>query len=255
MTNTEQLRQNMLDKIKELFQLDQPDLDFGFYRIMHSRAKEITDFIEHDLLDTIKSAFDSAKVESSKTEFDAAKAKVIDAIGNDAFDANGALNPAYASSKPGKEFLAAQQKMADAGTMLSGEDSVYYHLYKFFSRYYNNRDFVSMRYHTRETDGMAKPYAVPYGGEEVMLHWANADQYYIKTSENFNNFSFDLVKAKLFEKMNPEERILAGIPDRALPVHFKIVDAEEGEHGNIKTDPNKITCPKVPPCVWIPVFL
>lgn len=239
MTNTEQLREQLLNKLKELFQLNQPDLDFGFYRIMHSRAKEVTAFIENELLDTIKSAFDSAKVEGSQNDFDAAKAKVIDNIGEDAFDENGKLKAMYANSKAGKEFLAAQQKLADADSALTGEDSVYYHLYRFFSRYYDNGDFVSMRYHTRETEGMARPYAIPYGGEEVMLHWANADQYYIKTSENFNNFSFDLTKATVFDKMGWEEKILAGIPDTPLMVHFKVVDADEGEHGNIKADPNK----------------
>lgn len=29
-----QLRERLLKKLKELFQLDQPDLDFGFYRII-----------------------------------------------------------------------------------------------------------------------------------------------------------------------------------------------------------------------------
>ncbi|WP_263867836.1 DNA methyltransferase [Escherichia coli] len=35
-------------------------------------------------------------------------------------------------------------------------------------------------------------YAIPYSGEEVMLHWANKDQYYIKSGENFANYSFKL---------------------------------------------------------------
>ena len=239
MTQTEQLRKNLLDKIKELFQLNQPELDFGFYRIMHSRAREITRFIEHDLFDTIQNAFDSAKAESAQTELEAAKAKLLDAIGEDAFDENGHLKPAYANSKAGREFLAAQQRAAASDAVAGGEESVYYHLYKFFSRYYEGGDFISTRYHTRETGSMAKPYAVPYGGEEVMLHWANADQYYIKTTENFNNYTFDLAKAKVFDALSHEERILAGIPDHALMVHFKVVEAEEGEHGNIKADPNK----------------
>ncbi len=239
MTHTEQLRNNMLEKIKELFQLNQPELDFGFYRIMHSRAREITRFIEHDLFDTIQNAFDSAKAESAQTELEAAKAKLLDAIGEDAFDENGRLKQAYANSKAGREFLAAQQRAAASDAVAGGEESVYYHLYKFFSRYYEDGDFISTRYHTRETGSMAKPYAVPYGGEEVMLHWANADQYYIKTAENFNNYTFDLAKAKVFDALSHEERILAGIPDHALMVHFKVVEAEEGEHGNIKADPNK----------------
>jgi adenine-specific DNA-methyltransferase len=33
---------------------------------------------------------------------------------------------------------------------------------------------------------------VPYEGEEVKLHWANADQYYVKTAENFRNYRFGL---------------------------------------------------------------
>lgn len=35
MPNTKELRDRLLRKLAELFQLDQPDLDFGFYRIMH----------------------------------------------------------------------------------------------------------------------------------------------------------------------------------------------------------------------------
>ncbi len=35
-------------------------------------------------------------------------------------------------------------------------------------------------------------YAIPYEGEEVKLHWANADQYYIKTSEYFKNYRFKI---------------------------------------------------------------
>ena len=40
----------LLALLKELFQLDQPDLDFGLYRIMHAKTDEITQFLERDLL-------------------------------------------------------------------------------------------------------------------------------------------------------------------------------------------------------------
>ena len=41
---------------------------------------------------------------------------------------------------------------------------------------------------------MYKPgvYAIPYEGEEVKLHWANRDQYYIKTSEYLRDYAFRL---------------------------------------------------------------
>ena len=45
--------------LKELFQLDQPDLDFGLYRIMHAKSAEVTQFLERDLLPQVKAAFES----------------------------------------------------------------------------------------------------------------------------------------------------------------------------------------------------
>lgn len=66
------------------------------------------------------------------------------------------------------------------------EDEIYSHLYNFFARYYQDGDFMSMR---RYKEGV---YAIPYEGEEVYLHWANKDQYYIKTSENLKNYTFKL---------------------------------------------------------------
>ena len=66
------------------------------------------------------------------------------------------------------------------------ENAVFSHLLTFFSRYYDKGDFVSQRRYKGDT------YAIPYAGEEVMLHWANKDQYYTKSSENFSNYAFKL---------------------------------------------------------------
>src|SRR5690606_24672428 len=62
-------------------------------------------------------------------------------------------------------------------------------------------------------------YAIPYEGEEVKLYWANSDQYYIKTSEYLRDYTF---------------RLRPWSEDQRMRVHFKIVDAAEGEHGNVK---------------------
>src|SRR5215467_9204229 len=43
--------------LKELFQLDQPDLDFGLYRIMHAKSAEVTQFLDKDLLPQVREAF------------------------------------------------------------------------------------------------------------------------------------------------------------------------------------------------------
>ena len=56
MQSTEKIRHKFLRKLWELFRLDEPDLDFGFYRIMHTKAQEVKNFIETDLLSYISEA-------------------------------------------------------------------------------------------------------------------------------------------------------------------------------------------------------
>ncbi len=229
MPSTEQLRNRLLNKLAELFQLDQPDLDFGFYRIMHAKAQEVKDFIGTDLLKIVSDAFGGVN-EARKAELLAAYEKAIQTA-NDF----GVTNPD--ETEPVKKAKTALDAVMDTA---SAEADVYDHLYRFFERYYDNGDFISRRYYTRETPGKAAPFAVPYNGEEVKLVWANMDQHYIKSTEYFNNFTFDLIQSAEVRKMTKEERILNRIPEHPLKVHFRVVEATEGEHNNVKaSDTNK----------------
>lgn len=224
MPSAEQLRSRLLKKLSELFQLDQPDLDFGFYRIMHAKAEEVQDFIGTDLLKIVADAFGDVD-EARKGELQAAYEKAIQTAKD-----FGAPNPE--ETEPVKKAKAALDAVKDTA---SAEADVYDHLYRFFERYYDDGDFISRRYYTRETSGKAAPFAVPYNGEEVKLHWANADQYYIKSAEYFSNFTFTMsneqsaMNSSLFTDHCSLNR-----------VHFRVVDASEGEHGNVKaSDANK----------------
>lgn len=44
-------------KLKKLLQLDQPDLDFGFYRIMQAKSVQVQEFIEKGILKILADAF------------------------------------------------------------------------------------------------------------------------------------------------------------------------------------------------------
>ncbi|MBT9561019.1 MAG: site-specific DNA-methyltransferase [Myxococcales bacterium] len=167
----------LLSLLKELFELDQPDLDFGMYRVLRLRSGEITTFLEESLPDHVRGSF---------------------ARHDDAHSA---------------ELAAAES--VDRGAL---ESEVYDHLYRFFRRYYQGGDFVSRRVYK---DGV---YAIPYQGEEVLLHWANKDQFYIKTSEAFRNYSF---------RLRPTQN------DAPMRVHFDLVNADEGEHANVKAAAGK----------------
>ena len=228
MPTTYQLRSKLINKLKELFQLNQPDLDFGFYRIMHAKSEQVSSFIEKDLLQVIQDTFgkvDETKKDKLKQELDNAIQTAIDF---------GAPDPETTT-----KVIEARAKYEAIKDSASSEAEIYDHLYRFFERYYDDGDFISRRYYTRETPGKAAPFSIPYNGEEVKLHWANADQYYIKTTEYFANYTVNLTEAikglKESKKRNDEEIDLddSSIPE-GLKVHFRIVDATEGEHANVK---------------------
>jgi len=183
-------------KLAELFQLDQADLDFGIYRIMNARRDEITSFLERDLLPQVREAFGEYK-SSDKAEIQKELDKVVEGV-----KAAG-MDPEQAPKV--KELRT--RLAGEAVDITALENEVYDHLYSFFSRYYDEGDFISLR---RYKEGV---YAIPYEGEEVKLYWANHDQYYIKTTEYFRDYTF---------KTPTGHR-----------VHFKIVDADT-EKDNVK---------------------
>ena len=193
--------------LQELFQLDQPDLDFGLYRVMHAKREEVTAFLDRDLLPQVQAAF--AQYQSAdKAEIERELAKVIAGVE--------AAGLAPDDSPKVKELRARLANEAvDVRTI---EREVYDHLYSFFRRYYSEGDYLAKRVY--------KPgvYAIPYEGEEVALHWANKDQYYIKTSEYLRDYAFRL---RSHDETNP------------MRVHFRLVDAAEGEHGNVKVAEGK----------------
>ncbi|WP_020564067.1 site-specific DNA-methyltransferase [Methylosarcina fibrata] len=226
MNNTDKYRTRLVNLLKELFQLDQPELDFGFYKIMHAKSVQITHFLENDLLKVIQDAFgeaDEHRIAEARANYEAAleQAKKFDAPNPE--DTDGV-----------KEAKAAYEQTKDGG---HAESEIYDHLYRFFERYYDNGDFMSRRYYARESGSRAAPYAVPYDGREVYLHWANKDQYYIKSSEYLNNYSFDLneaIRQQAQSAKTPGLEQFASHDEQPLKVHFRIVAASEGEHGNIK---------------------
>lgn len=233
-----QQKQRFVELLEELFQLNQPELDFGLYRILHARSQEIRGFMSGELATEIDQAFAGQAVQSAHELVQAARQKVLDDLADDAFDAAGELKPEYRNTKIGKDYLQAQQAAREGGGPLSDQAQVYDHLYRFFSRYYDKGDFMSKRYFVAENDQRAAPYAVPYDGREVMLHWANKDQYYIKSSEHLSNYSFDLTEAlRLEAKRQGKGQELdfggeAGLGP--MKVHFHLAAATEGEHNNVK---------------------
>ena len=163
--------------LQEMFQLDRGDLDFGLYRIMNLKAAEITAFLEDDLLPQVKEALQlTSDVGRSELENQLTIAR------RQARDAG--YDP---DENPSCNILDLNQRLAEMKKDAEAENDVYNHLANFFTRYYSEGDFISQR---RYSSSGRTAYLIPYAGEEVKLHWANSDQFYVKTTENYSAYAF-----------------------------------------------------------------
>ena len=189
----------LVSKLREIFQIDRPELDFGVYRILNARVDEINAYLSTRLKERVAEALASgaaANVEAQQRELDEA-IKSAQALG---------VEPdAVAKVKELRAAIAA----ASSGA-LEHENAVFSHLLAFFSRYYDKGDFISQRRYKGDT------YAIPYAGEEVVLHWANKDQYYTKSGEAFSNYAFKL--------------------DDGRTVHFRLISADTAKDNRKDND-------------------
>lgn len=217
-------KERFIKLLHELFQLDKPELDFGLYRIMHAKSDQLSRFIREDLAQAIEDAF----AEQGEQQLSAMRQKIEEK--RQQAEELGAPDP---DSAPAVKQARAVYHVAKQEQ--SASTDIYDHLYRFFSRYYDKGDFMSRRHHVAENDSRAAPYAVPYDGREVYLHWANKDQYYVKSSETLANFTFNLNEAlKTLQGSAAQAGLAFDSTDAALKVHCRVVDATEGEHNDVK---------------------
>ena len=186
-------------KLQEIFMMDHAELDFGIYRIMNQKREEINHFLQVDLLPQVKQALqgDAGNTQQAKQRM----AEIEQMFAGMDIETLPDSNPNVA------EYKKLKAQLAQGGNAEDMEGEVFSHLVTFFSRYYDGGDFLSKRRYKDNT------YAIPYNGEEVKLHWANSDQYYIKTSEYFRDYTFVL-------------------PTSRKKVHFVLKDASTEQNNN-----------------------
>ena len=204
-------QERFIKLLENIFELDKSDLDFGIYRIMNIRRAEIEKFFKEGLPKKINETLapfagaDSATIRKRMAEIETSLGGVE------------VIAQMPAAVPMVTEYNDLKKKLAEGVDISALESDVYSALYSFFSRYYDDGDFISKR---RYKEGV---YAIPYEGEEVKLYWANQDQYYIKTSENFKDYTF---------KTNEAD---------GITVHFRLVDATTEQNNNKEADDKKRT--------------
>ncbi len=182
-------RTRLTNLLRELFQVDLSDLDFGIYRIMNFKRREIERFIQQDLIEAVeRKLLDLSSVSESNlgAELKSLALQINKDFGEGTIDSGGKVRK-HGDAPKVRQYLRKQEELGSVEIKRLSAEEVYNRVYEFFSRYFSEGDFLSKR----RIGGRAK-YAVPYDGTEKVFHWATRDQYYVKTSEHFLDYAFDV---------------------------------------------------------------
>ncbi len=218
--------QKFQDLLKKLFQFETSDLDFGIYRILNYKRDQIEKFIQKDLVERIESAFAKHKNEgltNINQRFEGVKKELLETakkLGKEPLTSAGDLKDEFKDSELGRKYLSLKAQKDEAETIDEIKLQVFNDLYSFFSRFYEEGDFVPQyRYSIK-----GYKYAIPYNGEEVKLYWANSDQYYIKTGLLFRDYTFKADGYKIiFRIVQAKEEVGS---KKATKQRFFILDDE-----------------------------
>ena len=190
--------------LKDMFQFEDHDLDFGIYRIIRLKRQFIQNFIDgegdHSLRATVTRALSGVQNSQSDTARNWLSAFTAN------FGAKGSEKWQALIEKPDddkaveglktlfglgddteREQAEHQLKIFLETRQLSAEQlevKVYNHLLNFFELYYQNGDFG---YNTRAASAFKVPYEADYDGSDILFHWKHKDSYYIKTGNGFHS--------------------------------------------------------------------
>ncbi|MGH7381115.1 MAG: site-specific DNA-methyltransferase [Candidatus Methylomirabilales bacterium] len=240
--------------LRELFQLDVADLDFGLYRLFHLKRAEVEAFLDKQLPAEVDWAFKAAagaEREGLQKRLEELAERARATVADDAILPSGEPNLVHASAKAVKEYAEARKRLQAVEATEAQRAEVFNLLYAFFSRYYDAGDFIPRRAYGARTS-----YAVPYNGEEVLFHWANKDQHYVKTGEAFRDYAFTVsavsglyrARFRLVEATVPKDntkgdtRFFFPLPKEAtfdeamrtftVPFHYRLpTEAEVAKYG------------------------
>ena len=203
MTSSLQKLQHLL---RRLFRLGNPDdaensgdLDFGIYRVASAyrvaklKGGHLSDYVDRQLPEKIGALLKKASrnvEEGASSELNQAHQRVMETLGPKALDSDDNLaDPAFAETPAGAHYERVRATAAQsqpAADIEKAREEIHDHLANFFARYEcGGGDIVPQRRYS-----VRNRYALPHNGEEVLLHWANRNQYYIKTVALHSSVAF-----------------------------------------------------------------
>lgn len=194
--------------LRDIFQYNENDLDFGIYKILKLKRAEIENFIEGEEDECLQKIIEKTLSESQSEQKTVHYSLIRDFV------------TGYAGKRKQKELLENIDSNVDEIKQLAedenpdnltdvlraidaiqsyepdttNEDQIYNYILNFFELYYNNGDFG---YNDRSLAQFKVEYDEDYDGSDVMFHWKHKDSYYIKSANDFTNVTFEINGKKL----------------------------------------------------------
>lgn len=199
MDNNDIITQNK-DKINEFqkelrkfFRTEDSDLKFGIYRITNQFNKDIDKYIENISNLVFK------KVTELQDKSNQHKISSLEKEIKELEDYSKKLGEDVTKKE---KYIQLNKELKENVNVENHIDSIFTHLINFFNRFYQDGDFINQFKYSDEE------YLIPYSGEEVLLHWATKDMYFVKTSDIYKKLSFQLDLLKN-NKIDIECRLLS----------------------------------------------
>ena len=210
--------------LKEIFEFDSFDLDFGIYRILNLKRELFEQFIEHGIEEKLNEIFSEIAESVSadaKEKLQKAKENLTKTLGEEALEPDGSVKKEFEKFPVAKNYISARNEYIACQKIEAQKIEVFNDLYNFFSRFYEDGDFMPRyRYSSRK-----HRYSIPYNGEEVKLYWATADQYYVKTGTLFKDYTFKAGDYRIiFRTVAAREEIGS---NKAKKERFFVLDSEK----------------------------
>lgn len=207
----QQMETRFVELMTELFQLDEAEaLDFGLYRVIRRHNREVHAFLGEIVADKESKALQGGRLaELLDAAFETLghEAQADDKFRLKDLEQQLGLKPgmtqdqretalAQAEGFPAIKGLVAEYRsrtetQVSQQTVQQDRAEVLNRLYQFFSRHYQDGDFIVER---RYGKGGAR--YVKSTGEDTEFHWATEDMYYIKSGDIFTDFPVRLANGQ-----------------------------------------------------------
>jgi adenine-specific DNA-methyltransferase len=216
----QQMETRFVELMTELFQLDEAEaLDFGIYRVIRRHNREVRAFLGEIVAENGAKRLDGGKLMALLDAAFAAQDhedRAEDRFRLKDLEEQLGLEPGMTQQRREAQLVAAERIPANKKLVAEyrsrletanqqqtvGQDraEVLNRLYQFFSRHYQDGDFIVER---RYGKGGAR--YIKSTGEDTEFHWATEDMYYIKSGDIFTDFPVRLANGqRLLFTVEPE---------------------------------------------------